>query len=71
MKYNLKNRPKTQGSMPYLPLGGEWETYLTELDKWFEGFEKELREMMATSQVKKRGYVKVIKEILENVRVLR
>ena len=49
MKFNLKNRPNAyeKGSMPYLPLGSEWEKYFAKLEEWFEGFEEEIRSRLA------------------------
>ena len=43
MEFNLKNRPKRKGSMPYVSLGSEWDEWYRAVDKWFQGFEKELR----------------------------
>ena len=46
MKYTLKNKPKKHGCVSS---GGRWEEYSEcEVDKRFEGFEKELREKLAT-----------------------
>lgn len=47
MKFNLKNRPKpfeddTKVANEYVAI----EIYLGKLEKWFEGFEKELQELL-------------------------
>ena len=47
MKFNLKNRP----SLKYPSLADRWQglvEYHDRCEKWFEGFEKELREKRPT-----------------------
>jgi len=44
MKYNLKNRPE--------PMQADLDDIdLWEISNWFEGFEKELREMLANDDM--------------------
>ena len=66
MKYNLKNRPKTchedEICMADLPLS-----------EWFEGFEKELREMMDNEEVHVGGGIAashLIADILDDEEIL-
>lgn len=52
MKFNLKNRPKSKLLV------------FREIDEWFEGFEKELREMQRTAC----GYQqKIVQKIVCNL----
>lgn len=54
LKYNLKNRPKWDREDKRLAIG-QYLTVLKEvtndLETWFEGFEKELREMLANDDM--------------------
>ena len=52
MRFNLKNRPKTS----------ETYNYAHEIEKWFEGFEAELRELLP-KQIHP-TVIQLIKEIL-------
>ena len=54
MRFNLKNRPKAyaKGSMPYIPLGSEWDKFHQTTEEWFEDFEKELRDPSKTWRLK-------------------
>lgn len=57
MEFNLKNRPRKALSK---------ETF-KEIEEWFEGFEKELREALKNQKLNpewKPNYVLLIKEIL-------
>ena len=56
MKFNLKNRPKikfteTNENVLGMPIivSGDLEAF-KRIEKWFEGFEKELREMKPTDE---------------------
>ena len=42
MKFNLKNKPKVNWQSENLML--LWEDF-SQIEKWFEGFEKELKEL--------------------------
>ena len=63
MKYNLKNRPDpTTDAVTW-----EQYQYYQEMEEWFEGFEKELREKMKRFNVAPMAYdeeIDLIKEIL-------
>jgi len=78
MKFNLKNRPKRK--IPIVE-GNAWFNVSTEVydsdevDEWFEGFEKELRERLeklqnvkgrrsAVCRAHEAGEIETIKEIL-------
>jgi len=67
MKYNLKNRPRPIETHP-LPNGAILELWDDrEITQWFEGFEKELREMCREEKVGNEisyGEYKRLKEIL-------
>lgn len=44
MRFNLRNRPRTEKN------SRDYPKYYFETERWFEGFEKELREMLKREQ---------------------
>ena len=46
MKFNLKNRPKLGSPYPDDTTGYNYVVYHEQMEKWFEGFEKELRDIL-------------------------
>ena len=67
----FKKFPKTKGSMPYLPLGSEWEEYLTKVNKWrvdtAEKLQKFLNEWDRMEHETVEG-IKLLKQLLEALR---
>ena len=51
MKYNLKNFPKNSVNMM-----SKYPTLVREYDRWFRGFEAELRERLAEEDAIKKRY---------------
>jgi len=66
MKHNLKNRPR------YAREGETFGNYHTKVEKWFEGFEKELRELLAKERElwkhDESVAIRYLKEILGDVK---